>query len=79
MRVSVCASLTYYYTVDVPDSICAIDEEGYTPEEGAVAKDIGDSLYLTFHILPNAPRPMGYKKINLSFFTIYTITFCAYI
>ena len=33
MKVSVCASLTYYYTVDVPDSICATNEEGYTINE----------------------------------------------
>ena len=33
MKVSVCASLTYYYTVDVPDSICSTDEEGYTINE----------------------------------------------
>lgn len=33
MIVTVCASLTYYYTVDVPDSICAANEEGYTINE----------------------------------------------
>ena len=33
MRVSVCASLTYYYTVDVPESVCDTDENGYLIDE----------------------------------------------
>ena len=43
MRVSVCASLTYYYTVDVPDSICSTDEEGYTINEAELVNFCADA------------------------------------
>ena len=48
MRVSVCASLTYYYTVDVPDSICATDEEGYTINEAKLVNFCADADPINF-------------------------------
>ena len=33
MKVSVCASITYYYTVDVPDELCNKDKNGYLKNE----------------------------------------------
>lgn len=33
MKVSVCASITYYYTVDVPDKLCEKDKNGYLKNE----------------------------------------------
>ena len=48
MKVSVCASLTYYYTVDVPDSICSIDEEGYTIDEAKLVNFCADADPINF-------------------------------
>lgn len=33
MKVSVCASITYHYTVDVPEKLCEMDEYGYPKRE----------------------------------------------
>lgn len=33
MKVSVCASLTYYYTVDVPDEFCELEKDGSLKNE----------------------------------------------
>lgn len=33
MKVSVCASLTYYYDVEVPDKLCEFDNDGYLKNE----------------------------------------------
>ena len=33
MKVSVCASLTYYYDVEVPDKLCELDDGGYLKHE----------------------------------------------
>ncbi len=48
MRVSVCASLTYYYTVDVPDSICGTDEEGYVINEAELINFCTDADPINF-------------------------------
>ena len=48
MRISVCASLTYYYTVDVPDFICAMDEEGYTINEAKLVNFCADADPINF-------------------------------
>jgi len=33
MKVSVCASLTYYYDVEVPNKLCKLDDNGYLKHE----------------------------------------------
>lgn len=33
MKVSVCASITYYYTVDVPDEFCELEKDGSLKNE----------------------------------------------
>ena len=33
MKISVCASITYYYNVEVPDNLCELDTEGYLEHE----------------------------------------------
>ena len=33
MKVSVCASLTYYYDVEVPAELCELDANGYLKHE----------------------------------------------
>jgi hypothetical protein len=33
MKVSVCASLTYYYDVEVPDKLCKLDDNGHLKYE----------------------------------------------
>lgn len=33
MKVSVCASITYHYTVDVPEKLCEMNEDGYPKRE----------------------------------------------
>lgn len=33
MKVSVCASLTYHYDVEVPDKLCELDDDGYLKHE----------------------------------------------
>lgn len=33
MKVSVCASITYYYTVDVPDELCELEKDGSLKNE----------------------------------------------
>lgn len=48
MKVSVCASLTYYYTVDVPDSICATDKEGYVVNEAEFVNFCADADPINF-------------------------------
>ena len=48
MIVTVCASLTYYYTVDVPDSICSTNEEGYTINEAELINFCADADPINF-------------------------------
>ena len=48
MKVSVCASLTYYYTVNVPDSICSTDEEGYIINEAELVNFCADADPINF-------------------------------
>ena len=48
MKVSVCASLTYYYTVDVPDSICSTNQEGYTINEAELVNFCADADPINF-------------------------------
>ena len=38
MKVSVCASLTYYYTVDVPDELCKLKKDGSLKNEAQLLK-----------------------------------------
>ena len=33
MKVSVCASITYYYTADVPDELCGLEKDGSLKNE----------------------------------------------
>lgn len=33
MKVSVCASFTYYYDVEVSDKLCELDNDGYLKNE----------------------------------------------
>ena len=48
MRVSVCASLTYYYTVDVPESVCDTDENGYLIDEAKLVQVCADADPIVF-------------------------------
>lgn len=43
MKVSVCASLTYYYTVDVPDEFCELEKDGSLKNEAQLVNFCCDS------------------------------------
>ena len=48
MKVSVCASLTYYYTVDVPDEFCELKKDGSLKNEAQLVNFCCDSDPLNY-------------------------------
>lgn len=48
MKVSVCASITYYYTVDVPDKLCKLEKDGSLKNEAQLLNFCCDSDPLDF-------------------------------
>ena len=48
MKVSVCASITYYYTVDVPDKLCELEKDGSLKNEAQLMSFCCDADPLDF-------------------------------
>lgn len=48
MKVSVCASITYYYTVDVPEKLCEMNKYGYLKREAQFINKIANADPLQF-------------------------------
>ena len=47
-KLSVCASLTYFYTVEVEDDLCEVDNNGYLKNEAELYSACCDADPLTF-------------------------------
>ena len=48
MKISVCASITYYYTIDVPDKLCDLEKDGSLKNEAQLLNFCCDSDPLDF-------------------------------
>ena len=48
MKVSVCASITYYYNVDVPDEFCELKEDGSLKNEAQLLRCCSDADTLNY-------------------------------
>ena len=53
MKVSVCASLTYYYTIDIPDSLCDTDDYGDLIDEAKLVQTCADADPIVFSGIDN--------------------------
>ncbi len=48
MKVSVCAAITYYYTVDVPDELCEFEKDGSLKNEAQLLNFCCDADPLSY-------------------------------